>query len=424
MVSKTKLDRAGRILASRLDSDEYERLELEDLLDEYRKAHLTPLSEMTLELQEWLAQYGSRYYIAQRLKRKPQILRKLRRFSVRLTQLQDIGGCRIILSTNPDIDKLLLFLKECVDKQSDMSIERVTDYRVRGRDDSGYRALHLILSRSGYKLELQVRSRIQHYWAESIERTSVIYGFYLKELEGNPIVVQYFKSLSDLFYDIEANRLPSTALKLEIANARDAAEEIIKGADTRKVFDSYVNEGIIRTLVEKEKHLGGRGLKNWIIVFDWNQGSFVSWDVVARDPDEAIRKYVEQERAFPPESGFEVVLVGSSEVATIRETHSHYFGINSQDAILESVDQSIVGFSSHMDIDVGGRQILAYLHRKHMWGRKAISQQVLKNHYCKGLLTFDQSLETLIDKGIVQRASAVTGISLNPARKSEIEDYL
>ena len=424
MASKTRLDRAGQVLAGRLAADEYERLELEDLFDEYRKAHLTPLSEMTIELQEWLAKYGSTYYIAQRLKRKPQILRKLRRFSVRLTQLQDIGGCRIIVTKNSDVDRLLLFLKECVDKQGDLSIERVTDYRVLGRDDSGYRALHIILSRSSYKLELQVRSRIQHYWAESIERTSVIYGFYLKELEGDPIVVQYFKSLSDLFYDIEANRLPSTARKLEIAEVRNAAEQIIKNADTRMVFDSYVNEGIINTLVEKEKHLGGRGLKNWIIVFDWNQGAFVSWDVVARDPDEAIRKYVEQERAFPPEDGFEVVLVGSSEVATIRETHSHYFGINSQDAILESLDQSIVGFSSHMDIDVGGRQILAYLHRKHMWGKKTISQQVLKNHYCKGILTFDESLESLIDKGIVQRASAVTGISLNLARKSEIEDYL
>lgn len=424
MASKASIDRAGRVLAGRLAADEYEELELEDTFDEYRKAHLEPLSEMTVELQDWLSQYGGTYYIAQRLKRKPQILRKLKRFSVRLTQLQDIGGCRIIVETNSDVNKLLAFLEDRVAMQSDLSLERVTDYRALGRDDSGYRAVHLILGRKGYKLELQIRSRIQHYWAESIERTSVIYGFYLKELEGDPIVLGYFKSLSDLFYEIEANQPPSTPRKIEIAGMRNAAEKVIQCSDTRMVFDSYVNEGIIKTLVEKERHLGGPGLNNWIIVFDWNQGAFVSWDVVARDPDAAIRKYVEHERAFPAEDGFEVVLIGSSEVATIRETHSHYFGINSQDAILESLDESIVGFSSHMDIDVGGRQILACLHRKRMWGKKTISAQVLKNHFCKGILTFDESLDTLIEKGLVNQASVVTGISLDIARKSEIEDYL
>ena len=424
LASRASLDKAGRVLSGRTVVGEYEALELEDVFDEYRKSHLEPLSEVTLELQDWLSQYDSTYYIAQRLKRKPQIIRKLQRFSVRLTQLQDIGGCRIIVDTNADVERLLGFLESRVASQDQMSLERVTDYRELGRDDSGYRAVHLILNRSGCKLELQVRSRIQHYWAESIERTSVIYGHYLKELEGDPVVVEYFKRLSDLFYEIESDRLPNTPQKLQIAELRDAAETVIEQADTRMVFDSYVHEGIIKTLVEKEKHLGGPGLNNWIFVFDWNQGAFVSWDVVARDPDVAIKKYVEHERAFPSEDNFEVVLVGSSEVATIRETHSHYFGINSQDAVLESLDESIVGFSHHMDIDVGARQILACLSRKHMWGKKTITPDTLRNHFCKNVLTFDTSLQTLIDKGLVRKATAISGISLDIKRKSEIEDYL
>lgn len=106
MVSKATLDKAGRVLAGRQEIATEQDLELEDVFDEYRKSHLQPLSETTLELQHWLTQYGSAYYIAQRLKRKPQILRKLRRFSVRLTQLQDIGGCRIIVQTNADVDRL------------------------------------------------------------------------------------------------------------------------------------------------------------------------------------------------------------------------------------------------------------------------------------------------------------------------------
>lgn len=186
--SKTKIDKAGLALAKNKFKDEIEYIELEEAFDEYRKAHLQPLSETTLELQQLLANYGAPYYIAQRLKRKPQIVRKLNRLSVRLTQLQDIGGCRIIVHRNSDVDKLLKYLRDSVGAQNVFTIDRTTDYRKIGRDDTGYRALHVILKRSGVFLELQIRSRIQHYWAESIERTSVIYGYHLKESEGSPQV--------------------------------------------------------------------------------------------------------------------------------------------------------------------------------------------------------------------------------------------
>ncbi|HGH6232230.1 TPA: RelA/SpoT domain-containing protein, partial [Neisseria meningitidis] len=127
----------------------------------------------TIDIQNILREYIGEYYIAQRLKRKPQIIRKLNRLSVRLTQLQDIGGCRIIVPTNRDVDKIYKFLSSKKDNL-DFLIKKVTDYREKGRDDSGYRALHIIIERENLNFELQIRSRIQHYWAESIEKTSVV----------------------------------------------------------------------------------------------------------------------------------------------------------------------------------------------------------------------------------------------------------
>jgi (p)ppGpp synthase/HD superfamily hydrolase len=63
-----------------------------------------PLTETTIKLHSRLKDFGTDFYITQRLKRKPQILRKLKRFSVRLLQLQHIGGIRIIFNS---------FEKEC-----------------------------------------------------------------------------------------------------------------------------------------------------------------------------------------------------------------------------------------------------------------------------------------------------------------------
>ncbi|HGM8160898.1 TPA: RelA/SpoT domain-containing protein [Pseudomonas aeruginosa] len=422
-LSKSRIDKSGLALSKGKFVDEVDYIELEEVFDEYRKAHLQPLSETTLEIQSLLAGYGGAYYIAQRLKRKPQIVRKLQRLSVRLTQLQDIGGCRIIVEKNKDVDALLEYLKEKAGSTAGFSIDRVTDYREKGRDDTGYRALHVIMARDGRALELQIRSRIQHYWAESIERTSVIYGYHLKEKEGAPEVIEYFKHLSDVFFEIEAGREPSAVQRIKIDALRESCERIIKQSDKHKIFDSFVNEDVIKTLVEKEMR-SGSGINNWILIFDWNQGAFVSWDIVSRDPNDAVESYIQYENQYPSDQGYEVVLIGSSEISTVRQTHSHYFGIETYSSILETLDSSIVGFSRKIDIDVGARQILSRMHRRHFWGKKNLSEDTLRNHFCKEVITFDSSLKSLVDKEYVIYSPQTKGVSLNIRKKSEIEQYL
>jgi len=422
-LSKSKIDRAGIALAKESYRNADEWIECEEILDEFRTEHLQPTTETTLELQAWLTEYESDYYIAQRIKRKPQIIRKLSRLSVRLTQLQDVGGCRIIVEKNSDVDRLLSFIKECVEKQSSLSIEKVTDYRERGRDITGYRALHVLLSRCGSSIELQIRSRIQHYWAESIERTSVVYGYSLKESEGDPAVIKYFQRLSDAFFELESGREPFATMKLEIDQLKEQSEAIIAASERGRVLDSYVNESIIKTLIEKELK-SPSPINNWIIVFDWNVGSFISWDIVGRSPEDAMAAYIQYENAYPVEKHYEVVLIGSSKVATVRRTHSHYFGIETYGNILENIDQSIIGFSKRMDIDVGARQILIKLHTKHFWGDKAVGRDTLKNHFCANVITFDASLEVLIEKGLVHEKGKNGPISLNIKKRNEVEQYM
>lgn len=347
----------------------------------------------------------------------------MKRFSVRLSQLQDIGGTRVIVDQNKDVDDLVNFLKDRFYSSKEVKVVRLTDYRGEGREDSGYRAFHLILERDGYKMELQVRSKIQHYWAEIIERTSVIYGHHLKELEGHQDVIQYFKKLSDLFYEIEAGRTPSAQLRTKIEDLRLKSEQIIQNADKKNVFSSYINEGVTKDLEQKEKSLGPSGLNYWIFVFNWNIGSFVVWDLITNDPQGAIKKYVEYENKYTSDNGFEVVLVGSSKVTTLRQTHSHYFGLNHSDgSILEDLNASIVGFSNKMDIDVGAREILRTLERRHFWGTKTVSLETLRNHFCKGIITFDSSMKTLVEKGLL--FSSNFGVSLNLKKKNEINKYV
>ena len=195
-ISKSAIDKAGNLLAKE-KFQTYEEWESSDaIFDEFRQAHLQPLTSTTIALQNWFRADNASYIIVQRLKRKPQILRKLKRLNTRLTQLQDIGGLRVIVDQNSDVDKLIEYITNKLKQQTSIVVKRIVDYREKGRDDSGYRAAHIIMARDGVFLELQIRSRIQHYWAELIERTSVIYGYVIKELEGDKRVINYFKDLS------------------------------------------------------------------------------------------------------------------------------------------------------------------------------------------------------------------------------------
>lgn len=421
-MSKSRIDKSGKVLAGKLSVSNAEREELEAIFDDYRKSHLEPLTELTGKIQGWLSNYSESYYIAQRLKRKPQILKKLKRLNVRLTQLQDIGGLRIIVERNSDVTSMYDFIKGKLLASSDVEISKHTDYRIKGRDNTGYRALHLILERSGKNIEIQIRSKIQHYWAESIERTSIIYQHSLKEQEGDESIIYYFKFLSDIFFDIEGGNHVDAAKKLELARLRECAENIIKKSDKNRILSSYVNEGIIKTMKEKEKKFPS-GINNWIIVFNWNEGNFVSWDIVSRKPDDAVQSYIDWEISYPAADGFEVVLIGSSDVATVRETHSHYFGVQVRDEILEDLNQSIIGFSNKMDIDIGVRQILICLKRRSCWGGKSVAMATLKNHFCKDVIEFDRSLSSLTSKGYILVEGLQSKIYLNIKAKSHIDKY-
>lgn len=77
-----------------------------------------------------------------------------------------------------------------------------------------------------------------------------------------------------------------------------------------------------------------------------------------------------------------------------------------------------------MDIDVGARQILALLVRKKYWGRKGATIDTLKNHFAKGVNTFESSLSTLRERELVTMSDFQAPVSLNIKKKSEIESYL
>src|SRR5262245_33479066 len=106
--SRSQIDKAGRLLRdwwrTPADSEEEKQFDEDQIGDEallvaeYRSGFQAQLKNVTVGLRQFVARESSEVIVGQRLKRSPQILNKLDRLgSMRLTQMEDIAGCRAIL---------------------------------------------------------------------------------------------------------------------------------------------------------------------------------------------------------------------------------------------------------------------------------------------------------------------------------------
>jgi hypothetical protein len=74
-------------------------------------------------------------------------------------------------------------------------------------------------------------------------------------------------------------------------------------------------------------------IKNFLIVYNWRESKLDHWRDIDRElrdkglgPNQARDLYGEYEQRFRQSEGYEVVLIGSDSIDTIRKTHAHYFG--------------------------------------------------------------------------------------------------
>ena len=100
------------------------------------------------------------------------VIEKLRRESIRLTQVQDIAGCRLVVDDILGQDGVVSALATLFPGAA------IVDRRK--NPSHGYRAVHVIAHLSGKLVEIQVRSALQHLWAELSERLSDVFDPSLK----------------------------------------------------------------------------------------------------------------------------------------------------------------------------------------------------------------------------------------------------
>ncbi len=153
-VSKTQIDRLG----DRLKGGSHTESDLR-LLDDYRRS----FGEAYEAVVRTIRQRGE-FPTGRLAKSTHSIVEKLRRESIRLSQMQDIAGCRVVVLNVVEQEQFVAFLQTVFPGAS--VIDR------RDNPSYGYRAVHIIAEISGKPIEIQVRTSLQHLWAELSEKSS------------------------------------------------------------------------------------------------------------------------------------------------------------------------------------------------------------------------------------------------------------
>lgn len=123
--------------------------------------------------------------------------------TMRLGGVQDIGGVRIVVE---DI-KILNVLSELLQKSSleGFNFEKYYNYVTQPKQ-SGYRSIHFIYkfisennNYNGLRVELQIRTKLQHSWAMAVETAELTTRTRLKSSQGDDNWLDFFKVIASLF---------------------------------------------------------------------------------------------------------------------------------------------------------------------------------------------------------------------------------
>lgn len=161
-LSNNQVTKLGDRLRGNASSDE-------DLvmLDKFRQT-FSEVDELAYRvIQDVLSEQSHVTLTKRKRKTQQSIVDKLRRQSnLRLPQMQDIAGCRIVAEGGSEFVKKIESVLTGAFDQSGWQVES------KDRDDHGYRAIHTIVKKGAKFYEIQLRTYAQDIWANLVESMS------------------------------------------------------------------------------------------------------------------------------------------------------------------------------------------------------------------------------------------------------------
>jgi len=323
--SPADVDAAGRAFVQSASVRD-QQLALE-VINNWRAAHHYPLNAITVALKQRARKVHEAAIISQRLKRLASVDKKLRTRSwIRLSKMQDIGGCRAVM---PDLEHVYRLVSLQIDGPSTHTLTKINDYIMQPKVD-GYRSVHLIYqfggraaraqeyAERGMHIELQLRTQLQHYWATAVETAETFSKQPLKSVGGKNDSPwrEFFALVSTGFARMEGTQpVPG------IAANRDEVSERLRELDGEFHF-LYSLESYRVTVDAMSKQ---RGAKYFLLVLDPESTSVHLQGFRSSESEVASAAYASEEQRSLFGDNKMRVLVSVDDVAQLKRAYPNYF---------------------------------------------------------------------------------------------------
>lgn len=325
--TKKNVDRAGEIIIREKNAgDSIEKTEAFDVFDNWRASHAYPMHIIMKNLKKIAKEISPNAICVQRLKRAKSIIIKLGRFhGMKLSRIEDIGGCRVVL---PNVELARKLTEQYISKNK-------RHKRIKSRDKNyinapksdGYRSIHLVY---GYYsrnkvgkifndrlVEIQIRSQLQHIWATALETVDLFAHQKMKFGEGTPAWKYFFKLVSSAFAMMEKCPLVDGTPM----NKKELYNEIKRMAKELNVIGRMI---AWRATV---KHLSTK--KNALFVLKLDiKNKQIEYSLFKNDKEgwaKANEELLTQERKNQGDKDCDVVLVGADNISELTYGYRNYF---------------------------------------------------------------------------------------------------
>ena len=149
------------------------------IIENWRTSHNLPLVVFQRVLRQRATEIDPTAIVAKRLKRFSSVMNKLAREpQMKLSQMQDLGGCRAIVSDVPTVYRLYESYRISDPLFQPEWTVKCYDYIECPKPD-GYRGIHVVgrykahrearKPWDGHRIEIQLRSKLQHAFATAVE---------------------------------------------------------------------------------------------------------------------------------------------------------------------------------------------------------------------------------------------------------------
>lgn len=313
LVSRNSVRRAGQnVKNDKATKEDYRIISL------WRSKHISIITAMVNAIKRKLNNNKSNgVIIARRLKRLSSMELKLKRFQdMQLDRMQDIAGVRIIFKELAQVEKFQKSMETTYLKGSrKFKLISTKDYISNPKND-GYRSIHQIFEYNDnvkMRLELQIRTKLQHYWATAVEVLDMKSKTKIKQGSGESWNREFFKLCSELFSLLKNPNKEN--------NKKDICQKIDK---LDKEYNILQN---LKALALSNKNIENQANnKNYyfIVLLDFDKSTLRITGFKKRDFEEAKKLYDFYEEDLRDKNS-DVVLISLDEVKMLKKAFPNYY---------------------------------------------------------------------------------------------------